>query len=144
MGAGDAPLPSMPDTGSALGGQRGDSLRSGSMLSSFQQYQQYQQNQQQQQQQYQKHQNQQHQQPHLHLHQPHPQRHYGYPQARFSPDAVAMHGLRRTPPVAWGHQGGGPSVTSEPIPEIPYDGRRMAPYHGVPMMEHNAYSELPG
>ncbi|KJR84731.1 uncharacterized protein SPSK_09155 [Sporothrix schenckii 1099-18] len=142
MGAGDGgPAAPMPDTRSVLSGPCAESLRSGSMLSSFQQYQQSQQQQQQQQQQplFQ----QQPQAP-LHLHQPHPQRHYSYAQARFSSDAVAMHDLRRTPPVAWGHQGSGPSVTSEPIPEIPYDDRRMAAYHGVPTMEHNNYSELPG
>lgn len=120
------------------------------MLSSFQQYQQSQQ--QQYEQQYEDQYQQQHQQMHQNvhnvqpptIHQPHPQRHYSYAQARFSPDAVAMHNLRRTPPppVAWGHHG--PSVTSEPIPEIPYDGRRMAPYHGVPMMDNNRFSELPG
>lgn len=68
---------------------------------------------------------------------------HGYPPGRLGPDAVAMHSMRRTPPVGWGFQEGqnGPN---DKTPEIPYDGRRLAPYHGMPIMEHDGYSELPG
>ncbi|CAK7216101.1 hypothetical protein SCUCBS95973_002690 [Sporothrix curviconia] len=110
MMSGDEPPPPMPDTASILSSNRADSLRSGSLLSTFQ-------------------------------HQQHQQ--HGYPQDRFGSDVVAMHSMRRTPPAGWHYHNGHPSTT-EPIPEIPYDGRRLAPYHGVPILEHDGFSELPG
>lgn len=68
---------------------------------------------------------------------------HGNPEDRFSPDVVAMHSMRRTPPTGWHYHGGYPSAT-ESIPEIPYDGRRLAPNHGFPILEHDKFSELPG
>ena len=122
---GDAPPP-MPSTASVLNNNRADSLRSVSMLSTFQHQHQHQQQQQQQ-----------------HYHHHHHQQQHGHPQDRFSPDVVAMHNMRRTPPATWNYRNGH-SSTAETIPEIPYDGRRIAPYHGVPILEHNGFSEMPG
>lgn len=65
--------------------------------------------------------------------------HHANPHDRFGSDAVAMHDMRRTPPAGWGQ-----GSRNDKIPELPYDGRRLAPYHGAPLMEHDGYSELPG
>ncbi|OAA66646.1 hypothetical protein SPI_01222 [Niveomyces insectorum RCEF 264] len=78
---------------------------------------------------------------------------------RFSPEAVAMHDVRRMPSTGWerrefvdrvGGGGGGGNgyqghhYQNEKRLNIPYDGRRIAPYRGVPPAELDGYSELPG
>lgn len=68
-----------------------------------------------------------------------------YANSRFTPDAVAMHDVPRTPSAGPDRQWRSPfPVPPTKPPEIPYDGRRIPPYYGIPAAELAGYSELPG